>query len=146
MLRIRSEQTRPFESQAETAFVERVMNYLRKNHADAVVHLPKMESAVFELEEKILRQMVVGGISRARGCGITLKSTLISFVVLMFIVAPNFDEDDRVQTFLSDKELTADERFEKLLDKLIDEEWDEIAEKYNAETWQLPVEAEVAEV
>lgn len=143
MLKIRSEQIRPFEAQAENAFIERVMEYLRKNHADATVRLPKMESAVSELADKVLREMVVGGIIRARNYGMTWKSTLISFVVLMFIVAPNFDEDERVEKFLKDGQIPADERVDKLLDELSDEEWDAVGEKYDAEAWQLPVEAEI---
>lgn len=141
MLKIRSEQTRPFEAQAENAFIERVMEYLRKNHADAPVRLPKIESAaagVSELTDKVLREMVIGGIARARNYGMTWKSTLISFVVLMFIVAPNFDEDGRVEKVLKNGQIPADERVEKLLDELSDEEWDAVGEKYDPAAWQLP--------
>lgn len=140
MLKIRSEQIRPFEAQAENAFIERVMEYLRKNHADTQVRLPKTQSLVSGLTDKVLRQMVIGGISQARNYGMSWKSTLISFVVLMFIVAPNFDEDERAENILKNGQIPADERVDKLLDELSDEDWESIAEKYNADAWQLPIE------
>jgi hypothetical protein len=145
MLKIRSEQIRPFEAQAKTAFVERVMNYLLENHADDVVTLPKFKSRVSALPDKVLREMVEGGIDHARNYGITWKSALISFVVLMFIIAPNFDEHERVEGVLKDGGIPADERVDKLLDELTDEEWDDIAKDYKPEAWRLPLEIEIAE-
>jgi hypothetical protein len=145
MLKIRSEQMRPFEAQAENAFIERVMNYLRENHADDVVLLPESESKVSALPDKVLREMVEGGIDHARNYGITWKSALISFVVLMFIIAPNFDESERAEGILKDGGIPADERVDKLLDELTDEEWDEIAKDYKPEAWRLPLEVETVE-
>lgn len=147
MLKIRPEQLRPFEAQAENAFVVRVMNFLRENHADDVVRLPKSESptAVAALSDKVLREMVMGGIDRARNYGMTWKSTLISFVVLMFIVAPNFDEHERIEVVLKDGGIPANERVDRLLDELTDEEWDTVAGVYKAEAWRLPLETETAE-
>jgi hypothetical protein len=145
MLKIRSEQIRPFEPQAEAAFVRRVMEYLREKHADDVVRLPKYQSKVRDLSDKVLREMVAGGIARGRNYGMTWKSNLISFVVLMVMVAPNFDEDERVENNLKDGGVPAEERLDKVLDELTDEEWDAIAKNYDAEAWQLPLEIEIVE-
>lgn len=146
MLKIRSEQIRPFEPQAEQAFIRRVMNYVREKHGEAEVRLPKLGAIkVSDLRDETLSEMVKGGVARARGYKIEWASNLIAFVVVMFVVAPNFDEDERAAKFLKDEAVAVEERVDKMLDELTDEEWEEIAEKYDAETWQMPIKTSVAE-
>lgn len=144
MLKIRSEQIRPFQPQAEEAFINRVMNYLRKNHDGLEVLLPEnIKRTVANLSDEMLREMVKGGVARARDYGIEWSSNLISFVIVMFVVAPNFDGDERATKFLKDDKIEPEKRVDKMLDELTDEEWNEIRKKYDAETWQLPIKAEV---
>jgi hypothetical protein len=141
MLKIRSEQIRPFEPDAKAAFVNRVMNYLRENHGDALVRLPKGQNSVAELPETILRNLVENGIARGESYGLTWKSSLISFVVLMFIVAPNFDLDEKVAKVLTDENIPADKRVRVITEQMTDEDWEKVAEKYDEKAWQKVVAA-----
>ena len=139
MLKIRSEQIRPFQPQAEDAFVERVAAYLKVNHSNELVRLPKTESLLGELPKEILSEMVKGGITRARTHGFEWKSNLLSYVVLMVIGAPNFDEHKKVAGFLKNEEIPVEERLKKMMKEMTDEDWDEIEENYNPMIWTLPM-------
>ena len=141
MLKIRSEQIRPFEPDAKAAFVKRVMNYLRENHRDALVRLPKGQNHVGQLPETVLRTLVENGITRGESYGLTWKSSLISFVVLMFIVAPNFDRDEKVAKVLTDENIPADKRVRAVTQQMTDEDWEKVAEKYDEKAWQKVVAA-----
>ena len=147
MLKIRNEQSRPFQPQAEDAFVNRVMEYLRKNHHDTEVYLPESKNIkVADLSDALLREMVSGGVNRARVYEINWASNLISFVVLMFIAAPNFDEAEKVKEVLLDEKIEVEKRIDKLLARLTDHDWEKIAKTYSAKAWQLPMrEAEIME-
>lgn len=143
MLKIRAEQIRPFQPQAENAFVERVAAYLKVNHADELVRLPKKESKLGELPKHILLEMVRGGIARARTHGMEWKSNLLSYVVLMVIGAPNFDENKKAAAFLKAEIIPVEDRLKKLMEQMTDEDWELIETNYNPNTWNLPrVEAQ----
>jgi hypothetical protein len=140
MLRIRPAQIRTFQPQADTAFVERVSAYLKVHHAGEPVRLPQGKKKLGELTEEVLREMVRGGILRARRHGIEWKSNLLSFVVLMVTGAPNFDEYEKTAAFLADEEIPVEERLGKIVEQMTDEDWKAVEQKYNPQTWILPME------
>lgn len=140
MFKIKSEQIRLFQPEAEEAFVARVAEYIRENHADALVRLPDAAATkTAALPDEIFRALVRGGVKRGRAYGIELKSTLISFVVLLFIVAPNFDRHPTARKFFKETEPIDDEAFQALLDEMTDADWEEIEKRYAPRTWELPV-------
>ena len=141
MLKIRSEQIRPFEQDAQAAFTGRVMNYLRENHADEKVRFRGKESLVAELPEAVLRTLVENGVARAKSYGLTWKSSLISFVVLMFVVAPNFDRQPYVAGVLRDEKIPANRRLDIITEQMVDEDWEKIAEGYDERAWEVVVAA-----
>lgn len=139
MLIIRSEQIKVFQADAESAFVRRVMDYLKENHAETLVRLPHSTSSVAELPDEILQTTVQSGIKRGSSYGIALKSTLLSFVVILFLAAPNFDEHPKAVSFFSQKENIDDNDFEGLIDEMTDEDWAEVEARYNNQMWNLPI-------
>jgi hypothetical protein len=139
MFKIKSEQIRLFQPDAEAAFVVRVMDYLKENHADEVVHLPNSTVRVAELPDGILREMVRGGIIRAENHGIEWKSTLLSFVVLLFSAAPNFDRHPKARKFFSENATIDDAALESLMDAMTDEDWEALEKRYDPQAWTLPV-------
>ena len=141
MLKIRSEQIRPFEEDAHDAFRDRVMSYVRKNHAGEPVQYRGKQSAVAELAEEDLRMMVENGLARARSYGLTWKSSLISFVVLMFVVAPNFDRQRYVSGVLRDEKIPANRRVDIIVEQMTDEDWEKVAEGYDEKAWEEVVAA-----
>lgn len=145
MLKIRPEQIREFQPQAENAFVERVAVYLKVNHPDELVRLPHGESKLGELPKEVLREMVSGGINRARAHGLEWKSNLLSFVVLMVIGAPNFDEHKKCAAFLRAEIISTEKRLEKMMEQMTDEDWEEIEANYSPGAWNVPKTAAATE-
>ena len=142
MFKIRSEQIRLFQPDAEEAFVRRVMSYVRERHGNRSVNLPDGAVIISGLSEETLREMVEGGIARARAYGITWKSSLMSYVMLMFLTAPNFDEHRAVAEFLTNEEIEPDRRIDKMMDEISNKIWPEVEAHYDPKTWNLRIELE----
>ena len=140
MLKISSEQIRTFQPDAAEAFVRRVMDYLRDNHADEEVRYPHGAMKVAEIGDDVLAENVRGGLARAGDYGIDWKSTLLSYVVLMFLTAPNFDEYPKAEQFFRNTEKVTDEELEAFLDVMTDEDWQRVESNYDAAAWNLPLE------
>ena len=139
MFRVKAEQIRMFQPDAEEAFVVRVMDYLKEKHPDAIVQLPHGESRVAGLPDNIFRETVRDGIRRGGDYGIEWKSTLLSFVVLLFIVAPNFDRHPKARKFFRETETIDDAALESFLDEMTDEDWAAIEKRYDPRAWNLLV-------
>ncbi|HEX8336024.1 MAG TPA: hypothetical protein VF621_04800 [Pyrinomonadaceae bacterium] len=142
MLKIRPAQIKAFTPAAEAAFERRVADYLREEHAGEVVTLPAGEGEVAELEVKdlddeTLLKMVRGGIARARAYGMTWEATLATFVVTMFIAAPNFDGHPLIRRVLSGAEAEPDLRLDLLWEQTTEENWQAVREQYDSSAWNL---------
>jgi hypothetical protein len=140
MLKISSDQMKAFQPDAETAFVRRVMDYLKENHADTLVILPHDKSPIGELSDEILEKLVQDGIKRGGDYGIAWRSTLLSFVVLLFTTAPNFDEHPKPQSFFSEHKTIEDNDLESLMEQMTDEDWESVTANYDAGKWNLPIQ------
>lgn len=143
MFKIKSEQIRLFQPDAEEAFVARVMDYLRENHGEETVQLPNEKTTVGKISDQTLREMVGGGIRRGREYRIEWKSTLLSFVVLLFISAPNFDEHPKVSSFFVGAETVDDAAMESLTDEMTDDDWVTVEKNYDAGAWNLIFSEEI---
>jgi hypothetical protein len=139
MFKIKSEQIRLFQPAAEEAFVGRVMDYLKENHAAEPVRLPNGETTVAGLPDETLREMVRGALARAGDYRIVWKSTRLSFVVLLFIGAPNFDAHPKAASFFRQTETIDDAALENLTDEMTDEDWAEVEKNYDPQAWNLPI-------
>jgi hypothetical protein len=137
MLKIRREQFDVFQSVAEINFQKRLVDYLRVNHSDAVVHLSTGRMPVSQIPEEILNQMVRGGIARARSYGMSWESSLSVFVVLMFVAAPNFNDSPSIQSVLLEEKLTPNERINQLWDRTSEQDWQMVEQHYDADAWHL---------
>lgn len=135
MFTLRETHNQAFQTKAEADFVCEVMQYLRENHAETIVKLPDGEFKVIALPEAILQKMVEGGIRKARNYGMTWQSSLISFVVIMFVSAPNFDENDNIRKLLTEELGFPDYRISKIWSETSDKIWNRIIENYKTESW-----------
>ena len=144
MFKIKSEQIRVFQPDAEAAFVVQVMDYLKEKHADATVHLPQgISYTVADLPEETFREIVRVGLRRAGDYRIKWKSTLLSFVVLLFIVAPNFDRHPKARNFFNQTTIIDDEAMERFMDEMTDRDWEAIEKRYDPQAWKLMIVEEV---
>lgn len=135
MFKLSQTHAQAFQAKAEADFVREVMQYLRENHAETIVKLPNGEFKVIDLPEKTLQKMVEGGIAKARNYGMTWRSTLISFVVIMFVSAPSFDKNKYVLGVLENSGLTPNLRIDEIWEVTSDETWTEIEENYQVSAW-----------
>ena len=140
MLKIRPEQIRAFQPVADAEFVERLAVHVRAEHADAPVFLPEGETTVGLLTDERLHEMVRRGVERARSYGITWESTLGAFVTIMFVAAPNFDEHPLIRRVLSDEKVDANARVERLWELTTEENWEVVAQNYDASAWHRAAE------
>lgn len=137
MFQLNRKHNQAFQSKAEADFVREVMQYLWESHSDTIVILPNGEFIVADLPEETLRKMVEGGIAKARSYGMTWRSTLISFVVIMFVSAPNFDENKIVINVLENSGLTSNLRVDELWETTSDENWEEVEKNYQESAWNI---------
>jgi hypothetical protein len=136
MLKIRPEQFAVFQPVAEQAFIRRVVEHLRQQHPEAVVQLAGEVLLIRQLGETQLRRLVGSGLARARALGMDWESSLMAFVVLMFVVAPNFDEHPLIQRVLKDERVAANARLGQLWERTSDENWEAARKNYDARAWQ----------
>jgi hypothetical protein len=134
---IRSDHLNAFQSQADEQFIAELVEHLLAEYDDTIVELPDYTTGIEEIPLAILRQMVSNGIAQARRYGMTWESTLASFVSLMFVVAPNFDEHPLIRHVLSSDAVAPDERIELLWEHITDAHWDAAGENYDPLAWHV---------
>lgn len=144
MVIIRPEQLEAFQPAAEVAFERRVAEYLRENHAEEFVIIPSGEHQVQDLDDETLLRMVRAGVERARSYGMAGESAITAFIILMFTVAPNFDEHPLIRRTLIDVRDEPDQKIDKLLEQTTDENWEVSQEGYDARAWNLADEGVLA--
>jgi hypothetical protein len=136
-LRIRPEQLEAFQPVAEAGFARRLTEYIHKAHADAMVRLPSGAISVNRLSNALLARMVLNGIARGRGYGISWESSLAAFVVIMFVAAPNFDQHPLIQRALLDDTSEPDRRIEGLWRRISSQNWRAVEAYYDPGAWAL---------
>ena len=134
---IRPEQLEAFQSVADRVFVRQMVEYLRENHAGALVYLPDGSIAVEQIPDEILYEMVRNGIARARSYGLSWESTVGAFVVLMIVIAPNFDEHPLIQRILTDESVPENDRIDELWGRTSEQNWEAAEKSYDANAWNL---------
>ncbi|HLM02671.1 MAG TPA: hypothetical protein VK400_16575 [Pyrinomonadaceae bacterium] len=167
MLIVRPAQLEAFQPQADAAFETQVVQYLQEEHGEDIVRLPtgvliieqpsaktlqekyeddfeQLPEGMFiveQLPDEILLGMVRSGIARARNYEMSWESSLTAFVVLMFVIAPNFDQHPNIQRVLKDTTIVPDERIDHLWERTSEEDWEKVAQHYDSSAWGIkPVE------
>jgi|WetSurMetagenome_2_1015567.scaffolds.fasta_scaffold313334_2 hypothetical protein len=84
-------------------------------------HLP--ESVAELKDDEILRRAEVA-VERAKRHGFLKESSVAAFASLMFLVAPNFDEQPNIKAALKAPGLPADACMERLMGNTKEEDWE----------------------
>jgi hypothetical protein len=134
---IREDQISLFDRTVKTAFIEQLAAYLRSRHGNTVVRLSDGELPVAALAGGTLETLVQTGIDRASAYGISWRSALASFVVTMFVVAPNFNEDTCVHRLLSDGDIEPDYRMDSVREHVTEGHWKVVRQTYDKDSWGL---------
>jgi hypothetical protein len=85
----------------------------------------------------VVEELIRAGIRSARRYGLSWESSLAAFVVLMFVVSPNFDDCSSVRQVLLDPSKPPDCRLRELWDETTEDEWEQMRENYNPDAWVL---------
>jgi hypothetical protein len=137
MLKIRPEQFAVFQPVAEHAFLRRVVEHLRNEHADVVVQFPNQIMLVKQISDEQFYTLVKKGIVRARTLGMDWESAITAFVVLLFVAAPNFDQHPLIQRVLKDEKVSANLRIEQLWERTSEENWEAVRKNYDVKAWEI---------
>lgn len=133
---IRAKQLDVFQETADKNFINRVAGFLKEKHGNRLIKLPSRDILVSEIPDNDLRNLVQNGIRQARKFGLTWETSLTSFVVIMFIAAPNFYEHSTVNPLLQDESIEPDARIDRLTKILTQEDWQAVKESYDPQFWE----------
>lgn len=138
MLKIRPDQMQAFSAVADELLAQRVMDHLRANYADTLVHLPDRRLMLSDIADRDLKTMVQTGLTQARSYGMTHESALAGFVAIMFEAAPNFYSYPLTKQILEEENTPANSRVKLLLDQVSEQDWEKIKAGYDPDVWKLP--------
>ncbi|MEW6127923.1 MAG: hypothetical protein AB1757_12865 [Acidobacteriota bacterium] len=141
MLTIRDEQMDAFQETAEAAFAKKIIEYLKENHGDEIVQIPDGKCKIAHLPETIFFDMVFKSLQRAKRFGFSYRSTLKTYVVLRFVVAPNFDEHPIIKRILTDENIPADDRIDQLWERTSEQNWEAAEQNYDTDAWGIKQES-----
>jgi hypothetical protein len=137
MLTIRAEQMAAFQPVAERDFENRLMKFIRDHLNETEVRLTEGEVTVAQIPDETLAEMARNGVARARQYGLTWELTLVGFVILMFTEAPNFDSHPLIRRVLMDDSIEANQRLDRLDERITEQNWDAVEEAYDPAAWNL---------
>lgn len=125
MLIIQRNQLDTWFQQNEPAFVEMILQKVRKLYP------------TYRQTDAMLRESIRAGIRRARANGLISDRHISEFVLIMFEIAPNFDQQKDIRCMLDDTNLSMEERWDRLFTPAFDKAWDEADEPsfYDANAW-----------
>jgi hypothetical protein len=102
--------------QESPVLVNRILAQVRENHPG---HLQSDEA---------LRRSIIAGLKRARVHGLHTDDLLTEYVLVMFEIAPNFDQHPVIAQVLDDARLPVEERWDRIFAEDLDPAWQETAQ------------------
>jgi hypothetical protein len=136
---IRAEQLSAFQKEGEKQFISQLAAYIREHHSGEIIRSPSWQHRIDDLSDDVLKRLVADGIERGRSYGFTWQSSLASFVVLRFVVAPNFDDDALIRQSLTDEAISVEDRLSAVLQWATDDYWRQVRSKYDPAAWSCDV-------
>jgi len=125
MLTIRNEQKEKWFQNDEKTFIEVILKKVRKQHP------------LYRQTDEMMRESISAGIKRAKSNELETDRQISEFVLIMFEISPNFDQQKDIRRMLDDKSLPVQERWERLFTPEFDSAWDEADSPsfYDADAW-----------
>ena len=126
MLIIRQEQIDHFIKGSDEEFIEFLLKHIKGEH-------PELKS---KHKDETLREMIRGGIERAKTHDFSTAEDLTAFVSVMFEIAPNFDEQPEIKAIVDDENTPPNQRLDKLWTPVFPKEaWEEAENNYDENAW-----------
>ena len=118
MLKIRSEQMRRLEAFTTEGFVDRVVQHLEVQHAEAIEGLASDE----------VRRRAGLAISVGQGYGLRTEAVLTAFASLSFVIAPGFHQQRNINRLIRRMRFDADQNLDRLMAKTTAADWQEASD------------------
>jgi hypothetical protein len=117
-------------------FVERILRRVREQH-------PTLRST-----DDMLRDSIRTGVKRARANGLRSDRHVSEFILIMFEIAPNFDQQKDIRRMLDDTQMPVENRWEQLFTSKFDAAWEEADQPgfLDAGAWFETPPKDIAEV
>lgn len=134
-MKIRRESVLAWNQKNEPAFVEALAAKVRRRHP------------TYRQTEPMLRDSIRTGIRRAQRNGLKSDSLISEFVLIMFEIAPNFDQQNDIRAMLDNLGLPAEQRWERLFAPEFDPAWEEADDPgfYDENAWFDPPVKDLAQ-
>jgi hypothetical protein len=97
----------------------------------------RLPERVIGLNRTMLDRMIAGGVGKARAYGFSETEHLLAFVLLMFGVAPGFDQQPALGRVLKSDSPPAD-RLRRLKGRELEPAWTAARKGYDARAWSFP--------
>lgn len=133
MLIISERQFDAFQAQADALFAHELAIYLKDEYNDLEIDIGDGAVELGDLPDEVLLRLVGTGQKRALSYGIDWESSMASFIVLMFIIAPNFDQHAAAQRVF--RSVAPNAALDIFAENTSDEVWDEIERAYSPQAW-----------
>lgn len=140
MLTIRDKQMKAFKPIAEAIFLSKIERLLCENYPDVIVYFPSTNLKVSDVPKNLLQEIIKKCIDKARQYKLTGESAIGNFVLLMFLIAPNFDEHPSIQSILKNTVTRYDSRMTLINENITEREWFEARRDYNKNAWSVKEE------
>jgi len=114
---IRGGQIDRFKKNAEEQFAPEIAEHLEKEHPQAIAGM----------DREVVLSRVSRELRRGQGYGFERKLDLLTFVVLAFVIGPQFDVQPTVAGVLNDPGIPPERKFDFLFANTPREEWDLMA-------------------
>jgi hypothetical protein len=110
------------------AIIDEILAAVRENHP------------TYLQPDEVLRNAIRAGLKRARAHGLSDHRSLVEYVLVMFEIAPNFDQQPVLAQVLSDPRLPTEERWDMIFDEAYDDAWHQAAEPgfHDSAFWRDP--------
>ena len=89
------------------------------------------------LASPFLHKLTQTAVARARSHGIAWESRISAFAVLMFVVAPNFEDVPAIKRVLTDEYVPADGRIDRLWVQTSPRDWEQARAAYDPTRWEV---------
>lgn len=139
MFKVRAQQFETLEKQGQHEFPSRVLAHLRQHHSECTLKVSNgretASEAIKNVSESTLRTLIARGLERAAGFGLTWQSSLLAFVVTMFVCSPNFCEHPKMARIMRDARIPPNLRLLAAVRLMSLQDWDAAAQMYRPESW-----------
>jgi hypothetical protein len=125
LLRFTEDQIEQMLFEDEGELVDCIVKHLRNEAPELIERMP----------DEMVADLVESGLRRARSHGIRRPFVQLLFVVSMFEIAPNFDQQPNIQRVLKDPSIPPDERLHHAIHNLSPRAWEEAERNYDSDEW-----------